>query len=87
MNYYLIDQQKIECDFAPFGADIINRMLKSIKNAVIGDGKRVSLDIWEGEPYPVLTVNDIGHTCGLICFYAVGIVHGTIILKYKEFIS
>lgn len=87
MKYYLIDQKKIECDFAPFDADIINRMLKSIDNTVIGDGKRVSFDILEGEPYPVLTVNDIGHTCGLICFYVVGIVYGTIILKYKEFIS
>lgn len=82
-RYALRNQSKIE---AAFSKEILERMKKSL-NAHFKAGD-INPEKWEtNEPYPIISVNDVGHSFGLICFYVTKVVNDVYHLAFKEFIN
>jgi len=86
VRYTLRNQHKIE---QYFDKEILKRILNSLK---IEFESSIKNSIQEEEPkgkYPLLLVNDIGHTCGFIAFYIIEVDTKFNIyrLAFKEFIN
>lgn len=66
----------------------LNRILSSLE-AEFDPNKEFDLciEINDNEPYEMISINDIGHTCGLIIFYVISKTYDVYLLAFKEFIS
>ena len=67
MRYALRNIEKIRSYFEPYGDEIIDRILKSLEDyfaTTTGIEKDIVQDV-----RPVLSINDLGHSFGLIEFY------------------
>lgn len=62
-------------------------MLQRITQSLDAAFKKGDIEIEPGEPYPLLVVNDVGHTFGIIIFYVVGRMYDVYKLAFKEFIN
>lgn len=68
-RFALRKQEKIKKEL---GDDLLKRMVDSLKKAFstypnIDD----HIEPWEGEPYPILTIDDSGHTSNMVAFYVI----------------
>lgn len=81
MRYALRNKKKIINHFdAKSFARIIKSLDKEFKGAEI-------IEFHKAEPYTLISVNDVGHTCGLIIFHVISIRFDVLNLAFKEFIS
>lgn len=71
MRYALRNIEKIRSYFEPYGDEIIDRILKSLVQDV----------------RPVLSINDLGHSFGLIEFYIIKKTYDVYILAFKRFVN
>lgn len=83
MRYALRNKDKIKAHFEPWGKQMLQRITQSLDAAF----KAGTYDIKQAKPYEVLTVNDTGHTCGIIVFYVIGRMYDVYKLAFKEFIN
>ena len=83
MRYSLRSKDKIA---AAFSAAILDRIIKSLDDHFKSS---ISIDITkqEGERYPLLIINDSGHTTNMIVFYIVGSKFDVVNLAFKEFMG
>lgn len=90
MRYALRNQDKIAANFSPNGEKILARIKTSLDKelAEIADMESLWIKIDpHATPFPVLTIDDTGHTCGLISFYILGQKYDVVRLAFKEFIG
>lgn len=83
MRYALRNQTKIK---ESLGDDLLLRILESLKQAFILWGDNIT-EIVEGQPYPILTIGDAGHTCNLVAFYVISKKYDVYKLAFKEFVG
>ena len=85
MRYSLRNHKKIS---ETYGDKFLIRLLNSL-NEEFQPGINRELDIREvtGEPYSILTVDDTGHSCGLILFYVISKTYDVYNLAFKEVIN
>jgi hypothetical protein len=81
MRFALRNQKKISEAYSP---EILERILKSLKKQ-FSDNK--PLDIHDGGRYPILLIDDVGHTCSLIAFHVIAVTFDVYNLAFKEFIG
>lgn len=88
MRWALRNQDKIKTYFEPFGDDVLTRIKESL-NKEFAENKDVEKHIEkvDGHPYPILTINDTGHTFGIIMFYVIKKSYDVYLLAFKEFVS
>lgn len=84
-RFALRKQEKIKKEL---GDDLLKRMVDSLKKAFstysnIDD----HIELWEGEPYPILTIDDSGHTSNMVAFYVIKKKFDVYTLAFKEFIG
>lgn len=87
MRWSLRNQWKIKKYFEPHGEEILNRIKNSLDNAFSSLIIDECIDIIENEPYPVLCINDAGHTFNMIAFYVISKKYDVYNLAFKEFIG
>ena len=80
-RYALRNQEKIKNEL---GEDILKRIIKSLD---VGFEKPLLIREYEGERYPILTVNDAGHSVNILDFYVIGKEYDVYKLAFKEFIG
>lgn len=84
MRYSLRNQNKIAL---AFGDKFVRRLIASLE-ANFEDISIEELDIQkEYKPYPILCVNDIGHSCGLILFHVISKTYDVYNLAFKETVN
>jgi hypothetical protein len=81
MRYALRNQQKIEAAYP----GTIGRILKSL-SAHFESGKEI-LPMESGEEFPIIVIDDIGHSMNMIAFYIIDIKFDVYRLAFKEFIG
>ena len=85
MRYALRNIEKIRSYFEPYGDEIIDRILKSLEDyfaTTTGIEKDIVQDV-----RPVLSINDLGHSFGLIEFYIIKKTYAVYILAFKRFVN
>lgn len=87
MRYTLRNQEKIKSHFEPYGEETLNRINESLKNAFSSNDIENYIDNWENEPYPILCIDDIGHSFNMIAFYVLKKQYDVYNLAFKEFIG
>lgn len=81
MRYTLRNKDKIK---SAYSSKFVDRLVNSL-DAAFNDK---TLDIHRtNDKYDILTINDTGHTCGLIMFYIINIRYDVYKLAYKEVIN
>lgn len=81
MRYALRNQKKI---INHFDAKSFARIIKSLDKH-FEDNE--TIEMHEAEPYQLIDVDDLGHTCGLIIFHVISVNFDVYNLAFKEFIS
>lgn len=82
-RYALRNQQKIK---EVYGTSVLERMKVSLDTYFKADD--IKPEEWEtNEPYPIISIDDKGHSFGLICFYVTSVVYDVYHLAFKEFVS
>jgi len=88
MRYALRNQSKIKAHFEPNGQEILDRILKSLDSHF---NKYQTIELIDQEPvrldYPLLFINDEGHSCAMIAFHVLEIKYDIYRLAFKEFIG
>lgn len=79
MRYALRNIEKIRSYFEPYGDEIIDRILNA---TTTGIEKDIVQDV-----RPVLSINDLGHSFGLIEFYIIKKTYDVYILAFKRFVN
>lgn len=88
MRFALRNQEKIKAHFEPNGDEILNRIKESLKNAFSSyDDIEKYIDDLENEPYPILCIEDVGHSFNMIAFYVIKKKYDVYNLAFKEFIG
>ena len=87
MRWALRNQEKIKEHFEPFGDEILSRIKDSLDKAFTSDDLEKHIENVNNEPYPILDVNDTGHSFGCILFYVVRKTCDVYLLAFKEFVS
>lgn len=87
MRWALRNQDRIKAHFEPYGDEILERIKESLEQAFKSDDIEKHIDKAENEPYPILDVNDVGHSFGTILFYVIKKTYDVYLLAFKEFIS
>ena len=81
MRYSLRNQNKIS---STFSKAFLQRVLSSLDEAF----KDNIFDVHEEcKPYPILDINDNGHTCGLILFHVISKTFDVYNLAFKETVN
>jgi hypothetical protein len=83
-RFALRNQNKIKVQLSEKN---LNRILKSLKQYFSTGVKEDDVNHWPGEKYKILSINDEGHTCGIIAFYIIEIKFDVYKLAFKEFIN
>lgn len=86
MRFVLRNQQKIK---DALGDELLQRILKSIRQGFeqYGNGIEKEIETAEGHPYPLLILNDAGHSFNVIVFYVVKKQYDVYTLAFKEFVG
>ena len=84
MRYSLRNKSKIE---SAYGEKFYKRLIDSLDQEFNNPNFNPELKEMEGEKYPVIDVNDAGHTCGLILFYVIRKTFDVYNLAFKEVIN
>lgn len=63
-----------------------NRLILSLEEA-FKEGKELDIENIDGEPYPILTVFDEGHSYGFIFFYVIKKTFDVHLLAFKEVVN
>ncbi|MEQ3162088.1 hypothetical protein AAA214_02920 [Parabacteroides goldsteinii] len=86
MRYALRNQDKIR---NALGEDLLLRLLESLKQGfeLWGDNIDKQIESVEGHPYPLLTLNDAGHSNNVVAFYVIKKQYNVYTLAFKEFIG
>lgn len=86
MRFALRNQKKI-CE--QLGKDLLDRILLSLQKALEYYGDRIDSQIEEveGYPYPVLTVDDAGHSFNLVSFFVIRKRYDVYTVAFHEFIG
>lgn len=87
MRWALRNQEKIKAHFEPYGDEILERIKGSLNQAFMSKDVEKHIDKVDNEPYPILDVNDVGHTFGCILFYVIKKTYDVYLLAFKEFVS
>lgn len=87
MRFALRNQEKIKKHFEPNGEEILNRIKESLNNAFSSNNIEKYISIWENEPYPILCIDDAGHSFNQIAFYVIKKQYDIYHLAFKEFIG
>lgn len=80
-------KDKIKAHFSPWGDEILKRIENSLDEEFAAGNVEQHIEKVDGEPYPILTVNDTGHSFGIIMFYVVKKMYDVYLLDFKEFVS
>lgn len=83
-RYALRNKDKL---IAAFGEQYYDRLILSLDNAFSKPIQPDDVQKADGEPYPLLVIEDQGHTSGVLVFYVVRVVYNVYNLAYKEGIS
>lgn len=86
MRYVLRNQERIK---NALGEELLQRILGSLKHGFEQYGSDIEKEIEtvEGHPYPLLTLNDAGHSFNVIVFYLVKKQYDVYTLAFKEFVG
>lgn len=88
MRWALRNQDKIKEHFEPDGDEMLERLKKSLRNAFSTyENIEECIKDWENEPYPVLCIEDAGHTFNMVAFYVIRKQYDVYTLAFKEFIG
>lgn len=83
-RFALRNQSKIE---SHFDKEVLDRILKSLKEYFKTDVKESDIHKSPNDKYKTLSINDAGHTCGLIVFYILDIKYDVYRLAFSEIIT
>ena len=84
MRYSLRNQHKIS---AAYGEKFLQRVLTSLDEAFKEGKPKPEEHTLQGEDYPVIDINDEGHTCGIILLYIINKTFDVYNLAFKEVIN
>lgn len=86
MRFALRKQKKIS---EKLGKDLLDRILLSLQKAFDHYGDRIDdqIEEVEGYPYPILTINDAGHSFNLISFFVIRKQYDVYTVAFREFIG
>lgn len=87
MRFVLRNQSKIKAYYEPNGEEILNRIKESLNNAFASNNIEKYISNWDNEPYPVLCIDDAGHSFNQIAFYVIKKQYDIYYLAFKEFIG
>lgn len=87
MRFALRNQEKIKAYFEPNGDEMLNRIKESLQIAFASGNVEQNISNWENEPYPILCINDAGHSFNMIAFYVLKKQYDVYKLAFKEFIG
>lgn len=88
MRWSLRNIDKIKKYFEPHGEEILNRLEQSLNEAFLRyKNIDACIDNVENEPYPVLFIDDAGHSFNMVSFYVVSKQYDVYNLAFKEFIG
>ena len=85
-RYALRNKHKIIQHYNPGGDKILQRIILSLDNYFQKEVPE-PYKLIEDEKYPLLLIDDQGHTCALIVFYVIDIKFNVYRLAFKEFIG
>ena len=80
-RYSLRNKDKIK---DKLGNDILNRIILSLNAYFVAHD---DIEVFEGNPYPVIIIDDIEHTTNLISFYVIRQKYDVYNLAFNEFIG
>lgn len=89
MRYALRNQDKLKAHFGEQGEQMLERLHKSLAKAFKEneDIEATAIQV-EGEPYPIIVVEDAGCSNGLIAFYLVKNTYYDVwVVAFKEFVQ
>lgn len=81
MRYALRNQNKIEAAYP----GTIGRILNSLSSHFTPEREIVPME--SGEEFPIIIVDDVGHSMNMISFYVIEIKYDVYRLAFKEFIG
>lgn len=81
MRYALRNQKKI---LNHFDAKSLDRIKKSLDKHFENID---TIEVHDSEPYQLIGIDDVGHTCGTIVFHVISINYDVYNLAFKEFIN
>lgn len=81
MRYTLRNQKKI---IKAYDDKLLHRIITSLEVAVSEEKFEIHK---ECKPYPILDINDVGNTCGLILFHVINKKFDVLTLAFKEFVN
>ncbi len=86
MRYALRNQAKIK---SALGEDLLQRILESLKQGfeLWGDDIDKQIESVDGHPFPLLTLEDAGHSSNVVAFYVIKKQFDVYTLAFKEFIG
>lgn len=86
MRFALRKQKKIR---EQLGQELLDRILLSLQKAFehYGDMIDSQIEEVEGYPYPILTVDDAGHTFNLVSFFVIRKQYDVYTVAFREFIG
>lgn len=79
-RYSLRNKHKIE---KAYSAKFLKRIIESLDEAFNMNG----LDIEDSNPFPILIINDKGHTCGFVVLHVINQTFDVYNLAFKEIIN
>lgn len=84
MRYALRNKQKIK---EALGEDILSRIISSLDDHFKKNPDKLETEDMDNEPYPILLINDSGHSFIMIAFYVIDSKYDVCKLAFKEFIG
>lgn len=86
MRYALRNKAKIK---SVLGEDLLQRILESLKQGfeLWGDDIDKQIESVDGHPFPLLTLEDAGHSSNVVAFYVIKKQFDVYTLAFKEFIG
>ena len=88
MRWALRNQEKIKAYFEEDGDKILKRIKDSLdKEFSSYPDVEQHIEVVEDEPYPILNVDDAGHSFNTIDFYVIKKQYDVYTLAFKEFIG
>lgn len=83
MRYALRNRHKL---YEAYGDEALKRITESL-NAHFKEHAIIQFEVLADDKYPTMSIDDKGHTCGLILFYVIKTNFDVINLAFREFIN
>ncbi len=81
MRYSLRNKKKI---IEAYSEKLFKRIIESLDKC-FEEGEK--FETHEAKPYPLIGVDDVGNTCGLVIFHVISVNFDVYNLAFKEFVS